>query len=329
MPVRKHLAPRLRKKSLAAIVKPILLQHTSLPIVQTAWITGAGGLIGNYLVRTAPRYSPGWRVLGVIRDGMLPSLTPSDSAHSLRLELTDFAAVRRNFQEDQPQLVIHCAGLSRSPACEKDRPLARMLNVEVTACLAELAADIPLVFFSSDLVFDGLKGDYVETDQPRSWCVYSETKIAAEEIVLRNPNHTVVRLSLNGGTSPTGDRGFNEEMRRAWQAGRTLRLFVDEFRCPMPAAVTARAIWELAAQNQPGLYHLAGSERLSRWQIGELIAARWPQLNPRIEASSRADYQGPTRPRDSSLNCAKIQRLLSFPLPGLSEWLKANPNEPF
>jgi len=284
---------------------------TSRPI---CWITGAGGLIGNYLVQNARGYASDWQVTGLTRGP---------------LDLTDFAAVRRRFQEDKPQLVIHCAGLSRSPACEKDPPLARKLNVDVTACLAGLAAHIPFIFFSSDLVFDGRKGDYAEPDEPTSCCVYSETKIAAEKIILANPKHTVVRISLNGGTSPTGDRGFNEEMRRAWQSGRSLRLFTDEFRCPMPAAVTARAVWELAARNQPGLYHLCGSERLSRWQIGQLIAARWPQLNPRIEASSRKDYIGPPRPADTSLNCAKIQKLLSFPLPGLSEWLKTNPNEPF
>ncbi len=159
--------------------------------------------------------------------------------------------------------------------------------------------------------------------------VYAETKVAAEQIVLANPKHSVVRTSLNGGASPTGDRGFNEEMRRAWQAGRALNLFVDEFRSPLPAMVTARAIWELVAQNRPGLYHLAGSERLSRWQMGQLIAARWPQLNPRIERAWRKDYPGAPRPGDTSLTCAKIQRLLSFPLPGLAEWLKANPNEPF
>ena len=118
-------------------------------------------------------------------------------------------------------------------------------------------------------------------------------------------------------------------MRRAWQAGKTQKLFVDEFRCPMPAIVTARAIWELVAQSRPGLYHLASIQRLSRWQMGQLIAARWPQLNPRLEPASRKDYAGPPRPPDTSLNCAKIQKLLSFPLPGLGEWLMANPNEPF
>ena len=278
------------------------------------WITGTGGLIGNYLVQTSRQFAPGWKVVGLTRS---------------RLDLTDFDAVRAAFHKQRPQLVIHCAALSRSPACEENPPLARKLNVDVTACLAELAADVPFFFFSSDLVFDGCTGHYPETAEPRAWSVYSETKIAAEKIVLANPKHTVVRISLNGGTSPTGDRGFNEEMRRSWQAGRTLKLFVDEFRCPMPAVVTARAVWELVAQNTPGLYHLAGSERLSRWEIGQLIAARWPQLDPRIEACSRKDYTGPARPPDTSLDCSKIQKLLSFRLPGLGEWLKANPNESF
>ena len=263
------------------------------------------------------------------RDAVPASLTsPGGICHRL-LDLADFQVVRAGFKEDRPQLIIHCAALSRNPACQENPSLARKVNIEVTACLAEQAAEIPFIFFSSDLVFDGRHGNYDEAAQPNPLSVYAETKVAAEQIVLKNPKHTVVRISLNGGASPTGDRGFNEEMRRAWQAGRRLNLFTDEYRCPMPAVVTARAIWELAAQNKPGLYHLAGGERLSRWEIGQLIAARWPQLNPRVEPSSRNDYVGPPRPADTSLNCAKIQRLLSFPLPGLSEWLKANPDEPF
>ena len=281
---------------------------------ELSWITGAGGLIGNYLVQTAPRYASDGRVIGLTR---------------AQLDVTDFNAVREHFRARQPRLIFHCAALSRSPACQENPSLARKVNVEATTRLVELAVDIPFIFFSSDLVFDGLQGNYDESAQPNPLSVYAETKIAAEQVVLANPKHTVVRISLNGGASPTGDRGFNEQMRRAWQAGKTLKLFVDEFRCPMPAIVTARAIWELVAQSRPGLYHLASIQRLSRWQMGQLIAARWPQLNPRLEPASRKDYAGPPRPPDTSLNCAKIQKLLSFPLPGLGEWLMANPNEPF
>ncbi len=282
--------------------------------MRTAWITGAGGLVGNYLVQTAPQFAPDWNVTGLTRD---------------RLDLTDFAAVRQILREQNPQLIVHCAALSRSPVCQEKPALARQINVEVTQNLAELAPSIPFFLLSSDLVFDGRQGNYDESTPCNPLNVYGETKVAAEQIVLSNPRHTVVRISLNGGTSPTGDRGFNEEIRRAWQASRTLKLFTDEFRSPLPAMVTARAIWELAACNQPGLYHLAGSERLSRWRIGELVAAHWPQLNPRIEPSSIKEFKGAPRPADTSLNCARIQRLLSFPLPGLSAWLKANPEEPF
>ncbi len=233
------------------------------------------------------------------------------------------------FHQRGPQLIIHCAALSRSPACQENPALARKLNVDVTTCLAELASDIPFIFFSSDLVFDGNQGRYDEAARPNPLSVYAETKIAAERIVLANPRHTAVRLSLTGGASPTGDRGFNEDLRRVWQAGNTVKLFVDEFRCPIPAIITARAIWELALQNRPGLYHLAGSERLSRWELGRLVAARWPQLHPRITPASRKEYPGAPRPGDCSLNCARIQALLSFPLPGLGDWLRANPNEAF
>ncbi len=279
-----------------------------------AWITGANGLLGSHLLRAASAWAPGWAARGLLRHD---------------LDLTDFTAVREAFREQRPQIIIHCAALSRSPACQADPALARKLNVEVTAGLAGLAAEIPFLLFSSDLVFDGRTGNYDESASVNPLSVYAQTKVAAENIVLANPRHTVIRTSLNGGLSPTGDRGFNEEMRRAWRVGRALNLFTDEFRSPIPACVTARAVWELIPRNEPGLYHLAGAERLSRWQIGQLVAARWPQLHPKIQPGSLKAYQGAPRPADSSLNCGKLQSRLSFPLPGLTGWLAARPAEIF
>jgi dTDP-4-dehydrorhamnose reductase len=276
----------------------------------TTWITGAHGLIGNCLVQSAPHKD----VVGLAR---------------AQLDLTDFAAVRRAFREQNLGLIIHCAAISQSPVCQANPALARKVNIEVTALLAELAADIPFIFFSTDVVFDGRDGNYDESAAVNPLSIYGETKAAAEKIVLANPRHTVIRTSLNGGKSESGSRTFNEELRRAFREGRTLRLFTDEFRCPIAASVTARAVWELAAHSQPGIYHLAGSERLSRWEIGQLIAARWPQLNPKIESASLKEYSGAPRAPDCSLNCAKIQKLLSFHLPGLTEWLAEHPQETF
>jgi dTDP-4-dehydrorhamnose reductase len=278
-----------------------------------AWITGAAGLLGHYLVQTAPRFAPGWRVRGFSR---------------AELDLVDFPAVRRAFDEQRPALVLHCAAMSKTAEAQAHPALARRINVEATAHLAELAAEVPFVFFSTDLVFDGRRGHYVETDPVSPVNVYGETKAAAEQIVLRHPRALVLRLSINAGISPTGDRAFNEQIRRAWERGETLRFFTDEFRCPIPAVVTAQVVWELVQRSVTGLYHVAGSERLSRHQIGELLAARWPHLQPRYEAMSLRDFCGGPRPPDVSMDCTKVQALLSFRLPAFSQWLREHPDEP-
>ena len=283
--------------------------------MKLAWITGANGLIGNYLVQTASRFAPQWRVRALTRG---------------QLDLLDFAAVRREFQKDQPQLVIHCAAITVVNDAQKNPDLARRVNVEVTKLLAELAAEIPFVFFSTDLVFDGRKGNYSESDPANPLHVYGETKLAAEAIVLKNPRHLVVRTTINGGISRSGNRAFSEQLRRAMQAsGQGMTLFTDEFRCPIPAVETARAVWELAQKNCTGLYHVAGAEKLSRRQIGGLLVPRWPELRLEIESGLAKNLPGPPRALDTSLDIAKVQKVLSTPLPGLGEWLAANPQEKF
>jgi dTDP-4-dehydrorhamnose reductase len=270
------------------------------------WITGANGLIGNELVRSADQFAPQFKARG---------LTRADA------DLLDFPTVEALFRKEIPHQIIHCAALSNNVICEGEPALAQKQNVDVTRKLLELASDIPFLFFSTDLVFDGSKGDYVEEDAPNPLSVYGRTKVAAEEIVRAHPQHAIVRISITGGHSPRGNRGFNEEMTNAWRAGKTLNLFVDEYRCPSTADVIARAVWDLVKKNARGTFHLCGAERLSRHRIGELMAAKHLELNPRINATRRSEYRGAPRPPDTSMNCAKAQALLSFEIPRFSDWL--------
>jgi len=133
------------------------------------WITGAGGLIGNYLVQTASKFAPQFSIRALARAD---------------LELMDFGAVREAFQKESPAMVIHCAALANTPACEKNPELARTLNVEVTKVMAELAVDIPFIFFSTDLVFDGRAGNYDESAAVNPLSAYAKTKVEAESFVL-------------------------------------------------------------------------------------------------------------------------------------------------
>jgi dTDP-4-dehydrorhamnose reductase len=116
----------------------------------------------------------------------------------------------------------------------------------------------------------------------------------------------------------SGSSSFEQNVSRSVGSSGSVKLFIDEFCCPLPAAVTARSVWELARPGCAGLYHLAGSQRLSRVEIGRVAAARHPELEARIEVSSRREYKGPPRPADVSLHCGKAQALLSFPLPAFS-----------
>ncbi len=275
-----------------------------------AWITGTGGLIGSEIVRSARRWAEQWRVTGLTR---------------AELELTDHDAVTSRFRSDSPDLIIHCAAMSRAADCAGDPISARANNVDATRHLAGLARNSAFIFLSTDLVLDGRKGNYTEEDSVNPLHVYGETKAEAERIVLENPRHTVLRIALNFGKSPTGDRGFNEQMHAALAAGQMLNLFTDEYRCPIATEVTARAIWELAGKEIGGLFLVGGGERVSRWDIGQALVRRWGPLPGTIQRASSKDYSGPPRPADLSLNCQKLQSLLSFPLPGFHEWLEQNP----
>lgn len=271
------------------------------------WITGAGGLIGNALVAARADYDR-LKIRGLQRQ---------------ELDLLKFGDVETAFSKERPRAVIHCAALSRGPACRANPDLARRINVDATAHLTALCGEVnvPMVLLSTDLVFDGLKvgGGYVETDSVNPKTVYAETKVEAEAIVLKGSKNIVVRTSLNFGTSPTGDRSFNEDMLRQCRSGRELPLFVDEFRQPILVSVTAEVIWSLLDGNAAGCFHVAGGERLSRWEIGQRLARVHPEMSMWIRPGSVKDYTGEPRSPDTSLDCGRVEALLSIRLPKFTE----------
>lgn len=270
------------------------------------WVTGAGGLLGQALMACAPP-APDWQVRGLTHE---------------ELELTQYKELREAFQRDRPDLVIHAAALSRPRDCEGNSDRAWAVNVGVTAMLADLLGERRMVFISSEQVFDGRGGPYAEDAPVSPINVYGQTKAEAERHVLSRPQHVVVRLALTYGHSRSRNRAFNEEWEQRWRQGETLRLFTDEYRCPIPAPVAARALWILAAEPAAkGVYHLAGAERLSRWDIGRLLAQRIPGALSLIQPASLGEWQGPPRPPDLQLTCERVQAFLPFSLPAFSAWL--------
>lgn len=268
--------------------------------------TGASGQLGGYLLHELRRrQAPAVAWTGT-RTGSL-------FGYELRpVDLTDTDAVATAFREARPQAVIHAAAQARVDVCHREPELARRVNVQATARLAELAADAHarLIFVSTDLVFDGTKAPYREGDSPAPLSTYGDTKAAAEIPVLANPRGLVARVSLLFGPSLVGRPGFFDQQAAALRERRPITLFEDEWRTPLSLATAARALFDLARADVTGLLHVGGPERLCRLEMGQRLAA-YLGLDPSvIRAAKRADVPAPEpRPRDVSLDSSRWRGL--------------------
>src|SRR3954471_8564835 len=141
----------------------------------TLMLTGASGFVGQ---RLHLGLAQGWRVVAASRAAKGPD--------TVALELTDADSLRRAFDETMPAAVVHTGGLTSPDACEQDPQLAQLVNVRAVEVLAELCgkADVHLVHFSTDYVFDGEKGRYAEDDDPRPISCYGRTKLQSEHAAL-------------------------------------------------------------------------------------------------------------------------------------------------
>lgn len=295
-------------------------------------LTGASGLLGgNCLTRLAQNST--LRLFATHRDPLF--IVPKKFANGrevFALDLTDDTSVWNIISTIQPNIIIHAAAYAETAFCEWNRNEAKALNVDATKTLATLADmfDARFIFISTDLVFDGAKGNYDESDSPNPLSYYAETKLEAEALVKSLvENYVVLRAPLLLGESPRGNRSANERLMRDFEAGKTAKLFIDEYRSPIFADVLARIIEEFAVgtlSETTGLFHAGGAERLSRESLGRKIAARWkvnPALIEPIESASVASL--PPRPKDASLNSSKLFSLLPFAVPTIDESLNALP----
>jgi dTDP-4-dehydrorhamnose reductase len=273
-------------------------------------VTGASGQLGAYLLRE------------LRRRGFEPAAWSGAQTGELfgcRLEpvnLADADAVCRAFASDAPDVVLHAAAMARIADCYRDAATARRVNFEAIAQLNDLcvAAGVRLVYVSTDLVFDGRRGNYREDDAAKPVSVYGRTKLAAEQVVLSSPAGLVLRASLLYGPSLTGRSAFFDEQIAAIVGRRPVKLFIDEWRTPLDLPTAAAALVTLALSDRAGLFHIGGPQRLSRWQMGQEIAVFLGAGGAMITAARQADVPTPEpRPCDVSLDCSK--------------WRAAFPNE--
>jgi dTDP-4-dehydrorhamnose reductase len=274
-------------------------------------LTGASGLVGAAVARLAARQ--GWTTIGVVNrwSGAVPGVT-SQSA----IDLADGKAVTNLVRTVAPDCIINAAAVAEPAACDAAPELSRRLNVElpVALALAAQAAGARVIHLSSEQVFDGESAPYSTSDSPNPINLYGRQKVESEQSVMAAcAASAVVRAPLLLGNSLGGRRSVHEKMIESWAAGKPVKLYRDEIRQACTADSLAAALVELAERSDlRGVFHWAGAEPVSRWELGRRIAAHLGFEEKWLQPMVRADTPeiSARRPRDLSLNLAPLSREL-------------------
>ncbi|EGJ31205.1 MULTISPECIES: NAD(P)-dependent oxidoreductase [Moorena] len=230
-------------------------------------VTGASGFLGWNLCQLAKEQ---WDIYGTYFSQTIdiPGIT------LVKADLREFQEIKHLFAEIQPAGVIHTAAQSKPNFCQTHREESYSINVTASINIARLSADydIPCVFTSTDLVFDGLNPPYLETDPVSPISYYGEQKVMAEEGMRSHyPKVAICRMPLMFGIVPPTASSFIQPFLKIIREGRPLSLFTDEIRTPVSGTTAAKGLL-LALEKVQGLVNLGGKERISRYDFGCLMA---------------------------------------------------------
>jgi dTDP-4-dehydrorhamnose reductase len=253
-------------------------------------LTGASGYVGGRVVEQAPA---DWDVHAQWRSRQPP---PGATPH--RLDLADGAGFADLVRRTRPDVVLHAA---YDMAAGGEPNLLWSGNVFAAA----RGAGVPLVFVSTDLVFDGRRGWYREDEPPNPTLEYGRWKADMERRALEQGG-VVVRTSLVWGLDPVAD-SVEKLVLEPLRSGQTPRLFEDEWRTPTEVHDLAAALLEACGVRGPCVLHFASPERISRLDLGRLIA-RHHGFDPGLLPPFRRAEVAPNRPADTSLAVTALTR---------------------
>lgn len=271
-------------------------------------ITGAGGLVGG---RLGPLLARNHSILAVIRNQQGPA-----GIESVRLDLSDQAAADALFRSRRPNVVVHCAALADPEICERDPERARRENEVTTGIVVNASGRMGarLITLSTDLVLDGETAWSRETVRPGPIAEYGRCKLAAEIAAMADrPEVVIFRVALVVGRGHGARLSASESIAQRLTRGEGVTLYEDEWRTPIDPDSVAQAI-EAAIQRPriSGLFHLGGSERLTRMQLGQRVAKVLGLDASLIQSSQRAQHKGAPRPRDVSLDTRRAKEELGW-----------------
>jgi dTDP-4-dehydrorhamnose reductase len=281
-------------------------------------VTGASGTLGSALCRMLASRC---EVTGAY---FSHPCVPED-AGSVRIDLGDPAGIRAAIDALKPAIIMHAGAMTDPDKCEAMPETALRVNFQGTQDLARLAdaCRSRMVYVSTDLVFDGKRGNYCEADIPHPLSIYGVSKLRGEEAVSDCcEDSLVVRSTLIYGSGGPVSKTFLGRLLENLSAGMRVQLFTDQKRNPILVDDLAAAVVLALERDLSGLYHVGGAETASRCDFGRMVCQVFGLDEKLIVPITMDDAVFPARrPLDATLNIEKFVRSTGFAPSGLSEGL--------
>jgi dTDP-4-dehydrorhamnose reductase len=245
---------------------------------------------------------------------------------SAQLNLAQSQQIRRQVEAARPALIINAAAHTAVDQAESEPEQAFAINATAPGILAEVAAELgaPLIHYSTDYVFDGCKNTpYDENDAPNPLSVYGRSKLAGEQAIAAvGGAHLILRTSW---VYSQYGKNFLLTMQRLLQERDSLNVVSDQIGAPTWAGSIAQAStqliehWQNGQAGPWGTYHLTALGETSWYGFADAIAAELRKAGKAVASLQpipSSDYPTPAiRPRNSRLDCSRLQRDWAVQLP--------------
>ncbi len=243
--------------------------------------------------------------------------------HSVPLDLTGKLDAKDVIKQIEPDAVVYAAGLTDVDKCESNEWLAERLHAGAAGEFAAASRGrCRFLYISSDHLWDGTEPNVSEDDAVHPLNAYARTKVTGERMTLRaNPETLVLRTNFFGQGLPWR-KSLSDWMTDCLRAGEPLGAFADAYFTPIALPLLTELIIQSVDDNLTGLYHCAGSERISKFEFAILLADRLgldrTLVFPRYLADAGLKA---LRPLDMSLSTRKLSTALGRSMPDISESL--------
>jgi len=249
-------------------------------------VTGANGMLGQDLVPILK--NAGYEVL-------------ETDIHNL--DITDKDQVSKYISTNKPELIIHTAAYTNVDKAEAETEKAFLINQTGSENIAITSGNlnIPVVYISTDYVFDGTKGfPYLPDDKTNPINVYGFSKLMGEDTVKElNNKHYIIRTSWLYGHK---GKNFVETMINLARTKPELRVVNDQVGCPTWTVALSEAILKLIETKDYGTYHACGSGSTSWYGFATKILEYMNIDTPVIPVTSEEFKTAAKRPRYSIMD---------------------------